>query len=36
LCDLGPSMLVNDEPYTYLTPEKIHDLINIYRNKSDK
>jgi len=33
LCDVGPAMLVNDEPYTHLTPEKIHDVISVYRNK---
>jgi len=33
LCDVGPAMLVNNEPYTHLTPEKIHDIISDYRNK---
>jgi NADH:ubiquinone oxidoreductase subunit E len=33
LCDVGPAMLVNDEPYTHLTPEKVHDVISVYRNK---
>lgn len=26
-CDRGPAMLVNDKLYTYLTPEKLDDLI---------
>ena len=33
LCDVGPAMLVNEEPFTHLTPEKIHDVISVYRNK---
>lgn len=33
LCDVGPAMLVNDQPYTHLTPEKIHDILSDYRNK---
>ena len=32
LCDKGPAMLVNDEPFTHLTPEKIHDIIRAKRN----
>jgi len=33
LCDVGPSMLINNEPYTHLTPEKVHEIISDYRNK---
>lgn len=33
LCDVGPAMLINEEPYTKLTPEKVHDIISVYRNK---
>lgn len=32
-CDQGPAMLVNEKPYTALTPEKIRDIIAEYRNK---
>lgn len=32
LCDKGPAMLINDEPYTHLTAEKIHDIIREKRN----
>jgi NADH:ubiquinone oxidoreductase subunit E len=33
LCDSGPAMLINNEPFTHLTPEKIHEIIRNYRNK---
>ena len=33
LCDVGPAMLVNEDTYTHLTSEKIHDVICAYRNK---
>lgn len=32
LCDVGPAMLVNDEPYTHLEPEKLSEIIHKYRN----
>lgn len=33
LCDQGPAMLINGEPYSELTPDKIHEIISSYRNK---
>lgn len=33
LCDQGPAMLINGEPYAELTPEKIHEIISSYRNE---
>ena len=33
LCDVGPAMLVNEEPYTKLTPEKVHEILCGYRNE---
>ncbi|HPD94593.1 MAG: NADH-quinone oxidoreductase subunit NuoE [Bacteroidales bacterium] len=32
-CHKGPAMLVNDEAYTELTPEKVREIINEYMNK---
>lgn len=32
-CDQGPAMLINEKPYTQLTPEKIREIIAEYRNK---
>ncbi|MCB8964266.1 MAG: NADH-quinone oxidoreductase subunit NuoE [Bacteroidales bacterium] len=32
-CHKGPAMLVNDEVYTELTPERVRDIINEYMNK---
>ena len=32
-CHKGPAMLVNDEAYTELTPEKVRDIINEYMKK---
>jgi NADH-quinone oxidoreductase subunit E len=32
-CHKGPAMLINDEPYTELTPEKVHDIIADFMNK---
>jgi NADH:ubiquinone oxidoreductase subunit E len=29
-CHKGPAMLVNDEAYTELTPEKVREIINEY------
>ncbi len=31
-CHKGPAMLINDTPYTELTPEKVRDIIMKYRN----
>ncbi len=31
-CHKGPAMLVNDEVYTDLTPDKVRDIIAKYRN----
>lgn len=32
-CHEGPAMLVNEKPYSGLTPEKVHDIISEYINK---
>ncbi len=32
-CHKGPAMLINSEIYTELTPEKVSDIVNEYRNK---
>jgi NADH:ubiquinone oxidoreductase subunit E len=32
-CHEGPAMLINDTPYSGLTPEKVRDIINEYNNK---
>lgn len=32
-CHKGPAMLINDEVYTDLTPDKVRDIIAIYKNK---
>lgn len=32
-CHEGPAMLINDTPYSGLTPEKVHDIISEYVNK---
>lgn len=32
-CHKGPAMLINDEAYTELTPEKVRDIINDYMKK---
>ncbi|MBN2167445.1 MAG: NAD(P)H-dependent oxidoreductase subunit E [Marinilabiliaceae bacterium] len=29
-CHQGPAMLINDTPYTQLTPSKVRDIINSY------
>ena len=35
LCDQGPAMLINDEYYNYLTPEKVRTVLGDYiRNKN--
>ena len=30
-CDMAPAMLVNDDIHGYLTPEKIHDILEAYK-----
>lgn len=32
-CHEGPAMLINEKPYTGLTPERVHDIISEYINK---
>jgi NADH:ubiquinone oxidoreductase subunit E len=32
-CHEGPAMLINEKPYSGLTPEKIHDIISEYMHK---
>jgi NADH-quinone oxidoreductase subunit E len=32
-CHEGPAMLINEKPYSGLTPEKIHDIISEYTHK---
>jgi len=32
-CHKGPAMLINDEAYTELTPEKVREIINEYMKK---
>jgi NADH:ubiquinone oxidoreductase subunit E len=32
-CHKGPAMLINDEAYTELTPDKVRDIINDYMKK---
>ncbi len=32
-CHKGPAMLINDEAYTELTPEKVREIINDYMKK---
>jgi [NiFe] hydrogenase diaphorase moiety large subunit len=36
MCDQGPAMLVNDQVYTELTPDKIHAIVNEYRVKAEQ
>jgi NADH:ubiquinone oxidoreductase subunit E len=33
LCHKAPAMLINQTPYTDLTPEKVRDIISIYMKK---
>jgi NADH:ubiquinone oxidoreductase subunit E len=33
-CHKSPAMLINDEPFTELTPERVHDIIADFMNKS--
>ncbi len=32
LCDVGPAMLINENPYTHLKVEEISEIIHKYRN----
>ena len=32
LCDVGPAMLINEDPYTHLKAEEISDIIHKYRH----
>ncbi len=32
-CHEGPAMLINEKPYSGLTPERIHEIISEYMNK---
>lgn len=34
-CDKGPSMLINDTPYSDLTPEKVHVIIKQFMDKAE-
>ena len=36
MCDQGPAMLVNDQVYTELTPDKIHAIVQEYRVKAEQ
>ena len=31
MCDKGPAMLVNEQIFTHVTPEKVHDILNSCR-----
>jgi len=33
-CHEAPAMLINEKPFTSLTPERVHDIISEYINKS--
>lgn len=33
-CHEGPAMLINEKPYTGLTPERVHDIISDYISNS--
>nr|WP_319398650.1 NADH-quinone oxidoreductase subunit NuoE [uncultured Carboxylicivirga sp.] len=35
-CHKGPAMLINDKPYTELTPEKVREIIMMYRDKETR
>lgn len=40
MCDQGPAILVNEQVFTYVTPEKIHEILEgcekAYQNASLK
>jgi NADH:ubiquinone oxidoreductase subunit E len=33
-CHMGPAMLVNDDVYTDLTPDRVREIIAMYKNKN--
>ncbi len=35
-CHKAPAMLINDEVYTELTPEKVRETLTMYMNKNDE
>jgi NADH:ubiquinone oxidoreductase subunit E len=35
MCDQGPAMLVNDDVYTKLTPNKVHTIVQDYKNRPE-
>jgi len=35
LCDVGPAMLINDDPFIELTPKMIPEIIREHRNKEN-
>ena len=36
MCDQGPAMLVNDQIYTKLTPNKINEIVADYRKRGSR
>jgi len=36
LCHKAPAMLINNEVYTDLTPEKIREILTMYMNRKDE
>jgi len=36
MCDQGPAMLVNDEVYTQLTPDRVHAVVQGYKVKAEQ
>jgi NADH:ubiquinone oxidoreductase subunit E len=35
MCDQGPAMLVNEDVYSRLTPELVHDIVEDYRSHKE-
>ena len=35
MCDQGPAMLVNEQVFTRVTPEKVHDIIAQFKREMD-
>ncbi|MBN2352634.1 MAG: NAD(P)H-dependent oxidoreductase subunit E [Spirochaetales bacterium] len=35
LCDRGPALLVNDRPFTRVTVEKVHDILEHYKSNAN-
>jgi NADH:ubiquinone oxidoreductase subunit E len=35
MCDQGPAMLVNETVYTQLTPDKVHEIVEVYRSQKE-